>query len=87
MSTFSGVYDQSGYINGDANTSRYSGPIGMTLYQDKVMLCDSLNYVIRQINTAGQSNILSGTGNSGLLLFNFFIIFFLKILFFIFRNY
>jgi sugar lactone lactonase YvrE len=61
----SGAINQSGYVDGNADTSRFRYPIGLALSADEKTLyvCDTGNQRIRAIDTAsGNTCTLAGSG-------------------------
>lgn len=63
--TWSGSYT-AGYANGSRQDTKYNQPMGIAIdSEDNIYVADTLNHVIRKINTNGVSSTLAGTGKAG----------------------
>src|SRR5579871_6830355 len=66
ITTFAGIPEKSGYLDGPASTAQFSGPAGIAFdgLKDSVFVRDSNNHAIREIK-AGVVTTVAGNGEEG----------------------
>lgn len=62
---FSGAASTRGNANGNAATTRFNGPRGITFANNALFVADSVNRVIRKVALDGTSSVFSGSGQQG----------------------